>query len=40
MTAAPLYEMTLPQLLARRARERGETLALREKDRGLWRRKT
>ena len=35
-----LYDMTIPQLLARRAGEHGDRLALREKDRGLWRRKT
>ena len=40
MTTAPLYEMTLPQLLARHAGKHGDMLALREKDRGLWRRKT
>jgi long-chain acyl-CoA synthetase len=35
-----LYDMTTPQLLARRASELGPTVALREKERGLWRRKS
>ena len=30
--------MTLPQILKLRAETHGEALALREKDRGLWRR--
>ena len=40
MTTAPIYELTLPQLLARRALEHGDRLAMREKDLGLWRRTT
>jgi long-chain acyl-CoA synthetase len=35
-----LRSMTLPQILKARAQAHGDTLALREKDRGLWRRTT
>jgi long-chain acyl-CoA synthetase len=35
-----LFDMTMPQLLAKRAREQGDALALREKKLGLWRRTT
>jgi len=40
MKTAALSDMTMPRLLKRRAEEHGDTLAMREKDRGLWRRTT
>ena len=38
--AARLVSMTLPQILKERASREGDTVALREKKRGLWRRKS
>ena len=35
-----LFALTMPQILAHRARTQGAALALREKDQGLWRRTT
>jgi long-chain acyl-CoA synthetase len=38
MKGAALARMTMPQILERHAEELGDTVAMREKDRGLWRR--
>lgn len=40
LTLDRIPDMTMPQILRARARTQGATLALREKDRGLWRRTT